>query len=61
MNPLRGLASDAEAIRRYTTTIEGPIVLVGHYYGGAVVSRAAPTGKDVRAWVFLSAFALRRG
>ena len=61
MNPLRGLASDAEAIRRYTTTIEGPIVLVGHSYGGAVISQAAPTVKDVRALVFLSAFALDEG
>ena len=61
MNPLRGLASDAEAIRRYTTTIEGPIVLVGHSYGGAVISQAAPTVKDVRALVFLSAFAVDEG
>ena len=52
MNPLRGLAADAEAVRRYTTTIEGPIVLVGHSYGGAVISQAAPTIKDVRALVF---------
>ena len=61
MNPLRGLASDAEAIRRYTTTIEGPIVLVGHSYGGAVISQAAPAVKDVRALVYLSAFALDEG
>jgi pimeloyl-ACP methyl ester carboxylesterase len=61
MNPLRGLASDAEAIRRYTSTIEGPIILVGHSYGGAVISQAAPTVKDVRALVFLSAFALDKG
>ncbi len=61
MNPLRGLASDAEAIRRYTTTIDGPIVLVGHSYGGAVISQAAPAMKDVRALVFLSAFALDEG
>jgi pimeloyl-ACP methyl ester carboxylesterase len=61
MNPLRGLASDAEAITRYTTTIEGPIVLVGHSYGGAVISQAAPTVKDVRALVYLSAFALDEG
>src|SRR6202030_1962800 len=61
MNPLRGLASDADAITRYTTTIEGPIVLVGHSYGGAVISQAAPTVKDVRAPVYLSAFALDEG
>jgi pimeloyl-ACP methyl ester carboxylesterase len=61
MNPLRGLASDAEAIRRYTSTIEGPIVLVGHSYGGAVISQAAPTVKDIQGLVFLSAFALDEG
>src|SRR5271170_4725771 len=61
MNPLRGLASDAEAIRRYSTTIDGPVVLVGHSYGGAVISQAAPAVKDVRALVFLSAFALDEG
>jgi pimeloyl-ACP methyl ester carboxylesterase len=61
MNPLRGLGSDAEAIARYTTTIEGPIVLVGHSYGGAVISQAAPGVKNVRALVFLSAFALDEG
>src|SRR5580698_6010522 len=61
MNPLRGLASDAEAIRRYTTTIDGPIVLVGHSYGGAVISQAAPVVKDVQALVYLAAFALDEG
>ena len=34
MNPLRGLASDAEAITRYASTIEGPVVLVAHSYAG---------------------------
>jgi len=57
MNPLRGLASDADAITRYTTALDGPIVLAGHSYGGAVISQAAPNVKDVRALVYLSAFA----
>jgi len=57
MNPLRGLASDADAITRYTTALDGPIVLAGHSYGGAVISQAAPVVKDVRALVYLSAFA----
>jgi len=61
MNPLRGLASDADAIARYTTTIDGPIVLVGHSYGGAVISQAAPDVKDVTGLVYLSAFALAEG
>src|SRR5690242_15301950 len=61
MNPLRGLASDADALARYTTTIDGPIVLVGHSYGGAVISQAAPSVSGARALVFLSAFALDEG
>src|SRR6201984_3330882 len=61
MNPLRGLAFDADAIARYTTTIDGPIILVGHSYGGAVISQAAPVVNDVVALVFLSALALDRG
>jgi pimeloyl-ACP methyl ester carboxylesterase len=61
MNPLRGLASDADAIARYTTSIEGPIVLVGHSYGGAVISEAAPAVNEIAGLVFLSAFALDEG
>ena len=61
MNPLRSLAFDADAIARYTTTIDGPIVLVGHSYGGAVISQAAPAVSSVIALVFLSAFALDQG
>ena len=61
MNPLRGLASDADAITRYTTAIDGPILLVGHSYGGAVISQAAPSVKEVTGLVFLSAFALQEG
>ena len=61
MNPLRSLAFDADAITRYTTTIDGPIVLVGHSYGGAVISQAAPAVNDVVALVFLSAFAPDQG
>jgi pimeloyl-ACP methyl ester carboxylesterase len=61
MNPLRSLAFDADAIARYTSAIEGPIILVGHSYGGAVISQAAPVVHDVAALVFLSAFALDEG
>jgi pimeloyl-ACP methyl ester carboxylesterase len=61
MNPLRSLTFDADAVARYTTTIEGPIVLVGHSYGGAVISQAAAAVNDVVALVFLSAFALDEG
>jgi pimeloyl-ACP methyl ester carboxylesterase len=61
MNPLRSLAFDADAIARYTNSIDGPVVLVGHSYGGAVISQAAPMVNDVVALVFLSAFAPDRG
>ena len=60
-NPLRGLASDADAISRYVSSIDGPVVLVGHSYGGAVISQAAPGMPDVKGLVFLSAFALDSG
>jgi len=61
MTPPRSLAFDADAIASYTITIEAPIVLVGHSYGGAVISQAAPVVHDVIALVFLSAFALGMG
>ena len=40
-NPLRGLAADSASIAAYLSTISGPIVLVGHSYGGAVITNAA--------------------
>jgi pimeloyl-ACP methyl ester carboxylesterase len=58
MNPLRGLGFDADAIARYTTSIDGPILLAGHSYGGAVISEAATAIKTAAALVYLSAFAL---
>ena len=61
MNPLRGLAFDADAVTRYRTTVDGPVLLVGHSYGGAVISQAAPAIKGVTGLVFLSAFALDQG
>ncbi len=58
MNPLRGLAFDADAIARYAKSIEGPILLAGHSYGGAVITQAATAIKTATALVYLSAFAL---
>ena len=60
-NPLRGLAFDADALARDSTNLDGPLVLVGHSYGGAVISQAAPAVHDVRGLVFLSAFAPDEG
>jgi pimeloyl-ACP methyl ester carboxylesterase len=54
--PLRGLASDAAYIRSVLDSISGPIVLVGHSYGGAVISQAAVDASQVKALVYVAAF-----
>ncbi|MCU1586620.1 MAG: hypothetical protein JWN31_113 [Frankiales bacterium] len=60
-NPLRGLASDADYVRSVLKTIAGPIVLVGHSYGGAVISNAAVGVPNVKALVYIAAFAPDEG
>ena len=55
-NPLRGLASDAAYLADYLQTISGPIVLVGHSYGGAVITNAAAGNLNVKALVYVNAF-----
>jgi pimeloyl-ACP methyl ester carboxylesterase len=60
-NPLRGLSSDADYIRSVLVTIETPIVLVGHSYGGAVISNAAVGVPNVKALVYIAAFAPDKG
>src|SRR6266581_8952864 len=47
--PLRGLLSDAAYLRDYLDAISGPIVLVGHSYGGAVITNAATGDAQVKA------------
>ncbi|BCK54814.1 alpha/beta fold hydrolase [Nocardia wallacei] len=54
-NPLRGPGSDAAVIEQALAGIDGPIVLVGHSYGGAVITNVADP--DVRALVYIAAFA----
>lgn len=56
-NPLRGVASDAAYVAALTRAIKGPVVLVGHSYGGAVISAAANGAGNVKALVFVAAFA----
>ena len=60
-NPLRSLAADAEYVRSILRTINGPIVLVGHSYGGAVISNAAVGVPNVKALVYIAAFAPEKG
>jgi pimeloyl-ACP methyl ester carboxylesterase len=59
--PLRGLGSDAEALRAAVGAAEGPVLLVGHSYGGAVVSQAAADLPNVVGLVYLAAFGLDEG
>ena len=55
-NPLRGMVGDAAYLSAYLQTIVGPIVLVGHSYGGAVITNAATGNMNVKALVFVNAF-----
>lgn len=55
-NPLTSLADDAERTRKMVAQIDGPVVLAGHSYGGAVISQAGNL-PNVRALVFIAAFA----
>jgi pimeloyl-ACP methyl ester carboxylesterase len=60
-NPLRGLTSDAAYLASYLQTVSGPVVLVGHSYGGAVITNAATGDPDVEALVYIDAFAPDEG
>jgi pimeloyl-ACP methyl ester carboxylesterase len=60
-NPLRGLTSDSAYIADFLHSITGPIVLVGHSYGGAVITNAATGNPNVKALVFIDAFAPDQG
>jgi len=60
-NPLRSLTGDAATIAGFLKTINGPIVLVGHSYGGAVITNAARDNRNVKALVYVDAFAPAKG
>jgi pimeloyl-ACP methyl ester carboxylesterase len=60
-NPLRGPIADAEYLRQFLSTIEGPVVLVGHSYGGAVITNAATGNPNVKSLVYIAAYALAAG
>ncbi len=60
-NPLRGVASDAAALSDLLATVEGPVVLVGHSYGGMVISNVAADAADIVGLVYVAAFAPEPG
>jgi pimeloyl-ACP methyl ester carboxylesterase len=55
-NPLRGPTEDAPYLASYLQTIPGPIILVGHSYGGFVITNAATSNPNVKALVYIDAF-----
>ena len=55
-NPLRGLKTDAAELASLLTSIEEPVVLVGHSYGGMLISNAAHGNGQIQALVFVAAF-----
>ena len=55
-NPLRGLSADADYVRSILQTVAGPVVLVGHSYGGAVITNAARGTANLKALVYVGAF-----
>ncbi len=60
-NPLRGLPQDSSYLADFLSTISGPIVLVGHSYGGMVISNAATGNRQVKALVYDDAYVPAQG
>ena len=60
-NPLRGLASDAAAVSDLVRTIDGPVLLVAHSYGGAVISNVDADAGDIAGVVYVNGFAPEPG
>jgi pimeloyl-ACP methyl ester carboxylesterase len=60
-DPLRSLSGDSRYLRKFLSTVAGPIILVGHSYGGAVITNAATGNHNVKALVYVDAFAPKAG
>ena len=60
-NPLRGVAADSAYTASLLNQIDGPVLLAGHSYGGAVITNAATSAPDVAGLVFVAAFAPEEG
>jgi pimeloyl-ACP methyl ester carboxylesterase len=60
-NPLRGIAADSAYIASVLAQIDGPVIAVGHSYGGAVITNAATDAKNVLGLVYVAAFAPEEG
>jgi len=59
--PLRGLAHDAAGVADLVRSLDGPVVLVGHSYGGALISNVPADAGDVEGLVYVAGYALDPG
>ncbi|BCB74713.1 alpha/beta hydrolase [Phytohabitans flavus] len=59
--PLRGVQTDSQYLASVLDSIEGPVVLAGHSYGGMLISEVGASDPDVRALVYVAAFIPRAG
>jgi pimeloyl-ACP methyl ester carboxylesterase len=60
-NPLRSVKGDANYVSSIVSSVSGPVVLVGHSYGGLVISNAVNGNANVKALVYVGAFAPDKG
>jgi pimeloyl-ACP methyl ester carboxylesterase len=60
-NPLRGLASDAQLVSDHVRAVDGPVVLVAHSYGGAVITNVDREAGDIVGLVYVNGFAPEPG
>jgi pimeloyl-ACP methyl ester carboxylesterase len=60
-DPLRSVAADAAALEDLIRSVEGPILLVGHSYGGMVISNVDPGAGEIVGLVYVAAFAPEAG
>jgi pimeloyl-ACP methyl ester carboxylesterase len=60
-NPLRSLKGDSAYLKDVVASIDGPVVLAGHSYGGSVISNTATGDEDVKALVYVAAFLPEKG
>jgi pimeloyl-ACP methyl ester carboxylesterase len=60
-NPLRSLTTDANTLKAFVSAIEGPVVLVAHSYGGAVITQASAELDNVTGLVYMAGFGIDVG
>jgi pimeloyl-ACP methyl ester carboxylesterase len=60
-DPLRGLKSDSDYVSGIVKNVKGPVVLVGHSYGGSIITNAATGTDNVKALVYVAAYAPEAG